>query len=134
MATMQNALPHVNAFCVQRAIILRGMETPNQRLKWARERAGFEHAADAARAMDIATTTYQAHENGHRGFPASRAPQYARRFKVSEQWLLYGIGEPAIEGAEVIPFMPHYLRASEHTRRIIDAAVDAIIKADRNDG
>lgn len=36
--------------------------------------------------------TYAGHENGHRGFPARRAAQYARRFKISEEWLLYGKG------------------------------------------
>ncbi|MES2173872.1 MAG: hypothetical protein V4523_07980 [Pseudomonadota bacterium] len=46
--------------------------------------------------MPIAT--YTQHENGTRGFPAKRAPQYAKRFKVSEEWLLYGKGdEPTVE-------------------------------------
>src|SRR5690606_10680712 len=69
------------------------MSTPNQRLRQAREAAGFQTAKEAAEAMGIPVSTYIGHENGHRGFPAQRAPQYARKFKVSEEWLLYGKGE-----------------------------------------
>jgi len=75
------------------------MSTPNQRLRKAREDAGFVTATDAALALGMPRATYIGHENGHRGFPASRAPQYARKFKVSEEWLLYGKGEQ--EGAEL---------------------------------
>jgi len=70
------------------------MTTPNERLKIARARF-FASAGEAADAMNIPRGTYAGHENGHRGFPASRAPQYARKFKVSEEWLLYGKGGQA---------------------------------------
>jgi DNA-binding XRE family transcriptional regulator len=73
----------------------RVVESANERLKEARQRAGFDTAVDAARALGIAQSTYIAHENGNRGFPAKRAPIYARKFKVSEEWLLYGKGEAA---------------------------------------
>lgn len=79
------------------------MTTPNERLKQARIEAGFETAVDAADAMSIPRSTYIGHENGNRGFPAGRAPQYARRFKVSEQWLLYGKGgEAPATTAEIV--------------------------------
>lgn len=68
--------------------------TANQRLKFVRERAKFETAADAARRFGWNETTYRSHENGHRGFPAKRAPIYAKAYKVSEEWLLYGKGSP----------------------------------------
>jgi transcriptional regulator with XRE-family HTH domain len=68
------------------------MTTPNERLRKARARF-YPSAADAARALGVQYGTYAGHENGHRGFPASRAPEYARRFKVSPEWLLYGKGE-----------------------------------------
>lgn len=78
------------------------MSTPNQRLRDARAKAGFETAVEAADALGVARSTYIGHENGSRGFPASRAPLYARRFKVTEQWLLYGkdAGESASEPNE----------------------------------
>jgi hypothetical protein len=69
------------------------MPTPAARLKRARIAAGFEHAKDAAQSMGIAVSTYLGHENGSRGIPASRASLYARRFRISEQWLLYGKGQ-----------------------------------------
>lgn len=68
------------------------METPNERLRIARQRF-FKSAAEAARSLGLSVGTYSGHENGHRGFPASRAPAYARKFKVSEEWLLYGKGD-----------------------------------------
>lgn len=69
------------------------MVTPNERLKIAREKAGYDTAKLAAESMGVPVSTYIQHENGIRGFPAKRAPQYARKFKVSEEWLLYGKGD-----------------------------------------
>lgn len=82
------------------------MDTPNERLRFARQQSGFETAVEAADAMGIARSTYIGHENGHRGFPAKQAPIYARRFKVSEEWLLFGKGEmqPAPESFEAQVF------------------------------
>ena len=68
------------------------MDTPAERLRIARIRAGFETAKEAAEAMGFPVSTYLAHENGSRGYPASKAFTYARKFKVREQWLLYGVG------------------------------------------
>lgn len=69
------------------------MRTPGERLKWARERAGFEYASDAAEAMGVPEPTYLAHENGSRGLKA-RAEQYARRLHVDYEWLMTGRGQP----------------------------------------
>lgn len=69
------------------------MSDPAERLRVARLRAGFENGKDAAEAMGIPVSTYLGHENGSRGYTAKRAALYARRFKVREQWLLYGVGE-----------------------------------------
>lgn len=64
--------------------------TPNERLRAARIEAGFETAKEAAEALGVPVSTYIGHENGLRGFPAKKAPIYARRFKVTAEWLLYG--------------------------------------------
>ncbi len=62
--------------------------------------------------MGFAVSTYLAHENGSRGYPASKASTYARKFKVPEVWLLYGTGpgpgtEPRTDTAEVIDILEH---------------------------
>lgn len=62
-----------------------------KRLKEAREKAGFDEASAAARALGIPEPTYMAHENASRGF-RGRAEQYARRYGVSLEWLLTGKG------------------------------------------
>lgn len=64
--------------------------TPSARLRLAREEAGFKNAAEAARAMGKAPTTYYGHENGSRDFTRQDALDYARIFKTSATWLMFG--------------------------------------------
>lgn len=66
------------------------MSSAGERLKQAREKAGYTSAQMAATAMGVAPATYAQHENGLRGFPASRAERYGRFFRVAPEWLLYG--------------------------------------------
>lgn len=92
------------------------MSTLNERLAWARKDAGYEGPVDAARAMEISRFTYAQHENGTRGFKHASAIRYAKKFRVSLDWLLTGRGDPkrnhqkvAITqmvgaGAAIIPF------------------------------
>lgn len=67
--------------------------TPPERLREARTAAGFLSALAAATAMGVAPATYVQHENGHRNFSAERAERYARFFKTTPEWLLYGRGD-----------------------------------------
>lgn len=60
------------------------------RLRQAREKAGYGSAKLAAEAMGVPLATYIQHENGTRGYPASRADRYGRFFRVAPEWLLYG--------------------------------------------
>src|SRR5262249_60638662 len=64
-------------------------ESPHQRLRVAREQAGFARASDAARAMGIEEPTYLGHENGSRGLSRA-APRYARFFGGSPDRLIAG--------------------------------------------
>lgn len=65
----------------------------NERLRLARERAGFTDAAEAARRFNWVEATYRSHENGSRNFTKNGAAKYARAFRVSTEWLLLGIGD-----------------------------------------
>ena len=84
-----------------------------ERLRVARLRAGFETAKEAAEAMGFPVSTYLAHENGSRGYPAKKAATYARKFKVPEVWLLYGTGpgpgteRQGDETGEVVSIIQH---------------------------
>lgn len=73
----------------------------HQRLTMARKRAGYETAAEAARALGVKDQTYYAHENGSSGLRAEVAEKYARKFKVSLEWLLTEKGEISPNG--VVP-------------------------------
>lgn len=70
------------------------METQAERLKAARERAGFETASDAARRYGWKEVTYRSHENGQSGIRAPVGQEYARAFGVPSGWLLTGEGAP----------------------------------------
>lgn len=88
------------------------MNGPEERLRIARIRAGFDTGKAAAEAMGVPVATYLGHENGSRGISAKRAGQYAKRFKVTEQWILYGVGpapgsEQQGETAEIINLIDH---------------------------
>lgn len=76
----------------------------HDRLKRARLAAGYETAADAARAMGVPKPAYTHHENGTRGF-VTNGERYARFFRVSLEWLLTGRGEMKGAGDVPIPVM-----------------------------
>src|SRR5947209_13736979 len=64
-----------------------------ERLRMAREKR-FKSARLAAQAMGIAVSTYGAHERaeapGGRDYGPDEAKRYARRFRVTPEWLLTG--------------------------------------------
>lgn len=64
------------------------MSMKGERLKAARKKAGYESAADAARAFGWTESAYRHHENGTRDFGADAAKKYGRAFKVKPGWLL----------------------------------------------
>lgn len=75
------------------------MESKGQRLKVARNRAGFRSANKAADSLGISASTYRAHENGQNGFSAEEAERYARKFGVRSGWIYFGespVGKNAV--------------------------------------
>src|SRR3990167_5136313 len=86
---------HNQRQCQTRSVVVQNalMASPAQRLKRAREMAGYQFAVDAAEAMRMPEQTYLSHESGHRGF-RGKAARYAGFFRVSLVWLLEGVGEP----------------------------------------
>lgn len=66
------------------------MNTAAQRLRWARQKAGFKTAADAVRAFGWTKTTYADHENGHRNPSRTAAIRYGSAYKVPWAWILEG--------------------------------------------
>jgi hypothetical protein len=65
---------------------------PDERLRWARERAGFTTATDAAHRYNWNENTYRSHENASRGISKRAAEKYAKAFKIPVEWLLFGHG------------------------------------------
>lgn len=65
-------------------------ETIADRLRKARKNAGFRSAAEAAQALNVPYPTYAGHENGSRGITTEALELYARRYKVTADWLMTG--------------------------------------------
>lgn len=75
------------------------LSEPHERLRWARKRAGFDTAKAAAESLGMKKDTYSAYEREPgkskvTGLDHQRAIQFARKFKVSWEWLLTGSGTP----------------------------------------
>ena len=108
---MHNALQDCKRLLHNKPRYIFGMSDPAERLRIARLRAGYATAKDAADALGFPVSTYLGHENGSRGYPAKKAFTYARKFKVREQWLLYGVGPAPGESddpkGEVIDIFDH---------------------------
>lgn len=79
----------VNTLRIATGCIVSDMGTIKaERLKAAREKAGYESAQAAADTFGWNPSAYRHHENGTRGFGADVAKKYARAFKVRPGWLL----------------------------------------------
>lgn len=71
------------------------MDEPKDRLKRAREQAGYATPAEAARAVrSINQNTITSNENGNRPISRKMAQVYGVAFGVSPGWLLYGDTAP----------------------------------------
>lgn len=106
-----------------------GMKEAYERLQWAREQH-FEYAADAARALGVNLQTYYSHENGGNGF-SKNAVQYARKFGVTVQWLLYGQGDPNKEAPVQQTFDGLPPDAQQRVRNFMDFELSKLEKEDR---
>lgn len=73
------------------------MKTSGERLSFARTRAGYRSAREAALSLGVSVSTYNSHERagqpGARAFKLESAKKYARLFGVSAAWLLTGEGK-----------------------------------------
>ena len=66
------------------------MTEMSERLRQAREKAGYKSASAAAEAVGIPASTYRAHENGQNEYSFREATFYGRKFGVDAVWLIEG--------------------------------------------
>lgn len=66
------------------------MDTPHERLKQARIRAGYRTAKAGAERVNVPYGTYSGHENGNRAYSDEEAIHYGKIFKVRPEWLMFG--------------------------------------------
>lgn len=86
----------VNAHCVTQCANPQHMDTPADRLRWARQHHHRKYAiaSDAARAFGWKVSTYLGHENGDRNPSVAAAKKYARAYGVRWEWIYDGSGGP----------------------------------------
>jgi SOS-response transcriptional repressor LexA len=79
----------VNTPCIATLCIASGMTTlRSERLRQARQNAGFGSAAEAAQSFNWPEAGYRHHENGTRNYGPDAARKYGRAFRVKPGWLL----------------------------------------------
>ena len=77
----------------------------HERLRKAREHAGFGSATEASEALGVKYATYAGHENGSSGFRAPSGELYARRYGVRFEWLMSGKGPMLPGSAAEVPLV-----------------------------
>ncbi len=129
------------------------MKTIAERLKKAREDAGYATAAEASEALGWKYPTYAGHENAARGVRVEALQKYAKAFRVSLDYLLTGknadtgrASEVVVRGESFLPVPVYDVRASagagalvedgepstfqvfqdKHLRRLSKASVDKL--------
>ena len=75
------------------------LDSPGKRLRYARERAGFRTAKDAAKKARIGDVSWRAYENDQHGY-SRHATKIAQIVGVSVEWLLDGGALPDSEPAK----------------------------------
>ena len=88
--------------------------TMHQRLKEARQKAGYRTATAAIDAFGWSSSTYRAHENGQNGFKPSDAELYGKAYRVSPSWLLLGEGDAIQSANNRKVTKPHKHNCGEH--------------------
>lgn len=80
-------------------------ETPADRLRKLRIARGFESAKEAARAFGWNENTYSSHEGGVRGIRKSAAERYAKAYRSTPGFILFGGGKdlPVINKVALAP-------------------------------
>lgn len=76
------------------AALPHALSEPHDRLRWARQAAGFHSPTEAADHFGWNANTYKSTENGIRGLTKAKAISYGRGLKVPSAWLLLNEGDP----------------------------------------
>ena len=100
--TIRNISGNVNMIRIAQCDTKRIMQSPAERLRFARGYAGHPTSAAAARRFGWSPVTLRAHERGQNDLRPEVAEEYARAFGVSPAWLLYGRGDMALGAVPTI--------------------------------
>lgn len=79
---------NTHRIATERIVVDMSDHSKADRLRQARQDAGYSSAAEAAQAFGWKEPAYRHHENGTRGYGPDAARRYGRAFKVKPAWLL----------------------------------------------
>jgi SOS-response transcriptional repressor LexA len=82
------------------------LSKPNERLRYARENAGYLTPKAFSSAHDIPQPTYHLHESGRRAILPAVASKYAEALNCSASWILTGEGDPPEPPEPIAPPPP----------------------------
>ncbi|TAA48938.1 helix-turn-helix transcriptional regulator [Shinella sp. JR1-6] len=99
-----------------------------ERLRQAREAIGLS-VEEASIAFGAAYSTYAAHENGTTPYTLNAAIEYAKRYKVSLDWLVHGVGDGPGDKAKASQTPESALRSSLIAYGIDGGDLPAVFKA-----
>ena len=100
----------------------------HQRLREARERAGFTTPKAASEYFGWNENTYKSNENGARGISKKEAPKYAKAFHVSAGWILFEDkeGGPSLSEREHSVLTKFRMLVTEH-QEAVHAMCDSLM-------
>jgi transcriptional regulator with XRE-family HTH domain len=104
------------------------LNTLNERLRNARQRAGFDTATRAIDLFGWKNSTYRAHENGQNNYGVEEAKAYAMAYGVTPSWLLIG------DTKETSPSSTVQKTAQPHKHNCVNviSATALLLKDDRD--
>lgn len=100
----------------------------HERLRAAREAAGYKSPTDAARAFGWNVNTTSSNENGNRTFSRTMAEKYARAYHISLDWLLTGRGQMKGQDPDAAEVVDIWSRIPERDRAAAKAMLQGLAK------
>lgn len=110
---------------------------PHDRLRQAREQAGYPTAAVFAKVHDLPESTYRSHENGARGLTLPAVRHYADLLGVPWTWLMTGevpaaAGDKADKDADAKTITPRPAPAAVRARVDIEILTAIVERVEAN--
>lgn len=100
---------------------------PHERLREARERAGFTGPAEAAQHFNWNENSYKSRENGKRAILPASAEKYAKAYHVKAGWILFEEGPGPELTPEEMSVLSKFRMMGESHKRVVLEMCDSLL-------